>query len=272
MGKPKYLGFKNQSLYYGDYEVTSYLGKGKYEVTFYNGYTTIAMSKEIRNGNIKNKNHPHIYGIGYIGEGIYKCSFVDTDGKHNTPEYEAWRGIIRRCYSEENKSYPVYGARGVVVSEDWHNFQVFAEWYTSQKAYYKRWHLDKDLVDYQSKLYSEEYCTLVPKEINSLFTGGFKTIVQAMENGKWKVQMQKGDKCSNGEKRQTFLGYYSTKEQALDVFFEEKAAIAENVAIKNKELLDKRVYLNLTNKEWVKNYVIYLSKQEENVCTKKHKY
>ena len=37
-----------------------------------------------------------------------------------------WNGVIIRCYDEESSSYPLYGGRGIKVSEEWRNsFDTF---------------------------------------------------------------------------------------------------------------------------------------------------
>ena len=40
-------------------------------------------------------------------------------GKSKSPEYEAWSGMIRRCYSLNREDYPRYGGRGITVCERW---------------------------------------------------------------------------------------------------------------------------------------------------------
>lgn len=53
--------------------------------------------------------------------------------KHNTkhgmtksPEYNAWRGIKRRCYDPKFKQYNDYGGRGIRMCDEWLNsFDIF---------------------------------------------------------------------------------------------------------------------------------------------------
>lgn len=43
-----------------------------------------------------------------------------------TPEYEAWRTMIARCYREEVRSYPYYGGKGIGVCPAWRDsFDAF---------------------------------------------------------------------------------------------------------------------------------------------------
>lgn len=42
-----------------------------------------------------------------------------THGLSNTSEYKIWRGMLRRCYNKNRKDYPLYGGRGIKVSDEW---------------------------------------------------------------------------------------------------------------------------------------------------------
>jgi hypothetical protein len=35
------------------------------------------------------------------------------------PEYAIWLGMKTRCYNQNNKDYPAYGGRGIVVCDAW---------------------------------------------------------------------------------------------------------------------------------------------------------
>lgn len=258
MTKHKYIGYKGASKNYGNFEVVSYQGEGRYKVVFpLTGHSTDVIPKHIKSGSIKDPLYPSVLGVGCIGVGVYTCSGED---RCKTLEYEVWRGVLRRCHDKKNKRYPIYGGRGVTIQSSWYNFQTFATWYTNKSCYGKGWDLDKDLVDYKALEYSENTCTLVPTAINSLFTGGFKSIVTFNKGkGKWIVQIQKGEECTNGNKKQSYLGGYTNKQEALDVYFKHKIAHVKQVASAYKEDLDSRVYNNLTNDQWIKDYIYHLS-------------
>ena len=52
--------------------------------------------------------------------------FVKTHGGTGTPEYEAWRHMVRRCENMKHPAYKYYGARGIHVCERWRDdFLVF---------------------------------------------------------------------------------------------------------------------------------------------------
>jgi len=40
-------------------------------------------------------------------------------GQSLTPEYRAWREMIRRCYNRNCDAYPSYGGRGIAVCQRW---------------------------------------------------------------------------------------------------------------------------------------------------------
>lgn len=45
--------------------------------------------------------------------------------KSKHPLYGAWAGMIGRCHNPHHTSYHQYGARGVVVTEEWREFENF---------------------------------------------------------------------------------------------------------------------------------------------------
>lgn len=240
-------------------EVVEHIRNGIFKVKFKDSPVFTASTKEFSNGKVKDRNLPVVYGVGFIGYGTY----IAKAGRSNhSPEYEVWRGMIRRCYDKSVSNYNRYGGKGITVCKEWHNFQNFAGWYTSQKMYGKSFHLDKDLLNMTSKEYSPKYCTLVPSCLNSLFTGGFKSIVYKRRE-KWVVQIQIGEKCANGKKRQSYFGEYEDREEALEVYFKNKIEHVINVANKEKDNLDNRVYDNLTDPLWIREYIILLAKEKQ---------
>jgi len=39
--------------------------------------------------------------------------------------YTSWSSMMQRCTNPHNKSYPLYGGRGIKVCERWHSFKNF---------------------------------------------------------------------------------------------------------------------------------------------------
>lgn len=126
------------------------------------GYCTISLDgfefeatfSQIKNGNVKNKLHPSVFGVGFIGHGSH-----DTwlDG-NITKKCQVWKGMLERCYDPKYQAKkPTYV--GCSVSEDWHNFQNFGEWFDNN--YIDGYQLDKDKITVGNKTYSESDCCFI---------------------------------------------------------------------------------------------------------------
>lgn len=50
-------------------------------------------------------------------------------GMSRTKLYRVYRAMRNRCYRTKDKSYAIYGGRGITVCDEWLNsFQVFYDW------------------------------------------------------------------------------------------------------------------------------------------------
>tara|TARA_Y100000310_G_scaffold227068_1_gene229276 strand:+ start:11719 stop:12606 length:888 start_codon:yes stop_codon:yes gene_type:complete len=131
------------------------------------GHSLILDRGNVDTKRFKVRDEPSVCGIGYLGYGEY---VTKVRGKR-TQSYEAWRGIIRRCYDPKSQKYGQYGGVGIQVSEDWKDFQKFSEWYYKNKVSNEvKYHVDKDILGHG--LYSPQSSLLVPHYINIAFTTG----------------------------------------------------------------------------------------------------
>jgi len=124
-------------------------------------YEETVSYSDLVDGKVKNLYHKSVYDHGYIGVGRHIVTFEGT----NTKKYITWKGILRRCYdSDLHRIQPTY--KDAMVCDEWHNFQVFGEWYDNQ---YKEdgWRLDKDLLSGNDKVYSPKTCVFIPKELSN---------------------------------------------------------------------------------------------------------
>lgn len=48
-----------------------------------------------------------------------------SHGKRYSREYSIWSDMIKRCSNRKSISYQWYGAKGIRVCEEWHDFSVF---------------------------------------------------------------------------------------------------------------------------------------------------
>jgi hypothetical protein len=127
------------------------------------GYERICSTTHIRNGNVRDRFKKVKFGVGFIGGDEHKSS---VKGK-TTKEYGIWVNMLRRCYSESSASrYPTYFGK-VKVCDDWHNFQLFAEWYKENLPKDgKNYDLDKDVINRSAKIYSPDTCSFVSHKEN----------------------------------------------------------------------------------------------------------
>ena len=215
------------------------------DVQFEDG--TIVTNREygdFKKGAIKNPNHASIYDIGYIGQGDYNY-------KENKDSYEAWRGMIRRCYDSQSLSKkPTY--IGCTVCEEWHSFQNFAEWYYDN--YYEipeqRMALDKDIICKGNKTYSPDTCVFVPQCINSLFTKrdtkrGASPIGVSYHKRINKYQSY----CNDGSGHEVYLGYYDTPDGAFEAYKQYKEQVIKDMAEEYKDLIPEVLYNAMLNYE-----------------------
>lgn len=135
-------------------------------VKFEDGFICNTQYDSFKKGITKNPFDKSVYGIGYMGAGKYK-SKIDSK---MTVQYDRWKHMLSRCYSDKYQvKQPTY--IGCSVSDEWLNFQNFAEWY--DKNYYEIdghiMDLDKDILCKGNKIYSSKTCVFAPSNINTLF-------------------------------------------------------------------------------------------------------
>jgi hypothetical protein len=61
--------------------------------------------------------------------GCFQKEKVTTHKETKTRLYRIRRGMINRCYRQENKDYLFYGGRGISICEEWKNsYEAFRDW------------------------------------------------------------------------------------------------------------------------------------------------
>lgn len=228
----------------GDCVVVDYQGTYKVKVAFLDsfGYETTVEMVQIRRGDVKNLYAKTNYGVGYIGEGCCKPYYKGIRDK----SYTAWNGALRRCYDLGYiEKYPTY--EGCSVEDYWHNLQNFSLWHKSQKFSSFDYHLDKDILVNNNKIYSESTCCLVPKEINLLLTNNFSArgdYPQGVTSNGANRFIAQSRKPVGGSR---YLGTYDTQEEAFFVYKTNKEIIVKDTAIKFRDRIDKNVFEALMN-------------------------
>tara|TARA_R110000787_G_scaffold34560_1_gene89387 strand:- start:260 stop:907 length:648 start_codon:yes stop_codon:yes gene_type:complete len=141
----------------GPVEVVKYISWREVVVIFINtGFVGSYHANKVLDGMIKDPFSPVVYAVGFFGVGPHKS---------RTKCYYVWKGMFWRCYSETfQKRQPTY--IGCSVSSEWHNYQVFAEWFYAN--YTKGLHLDKDIKVRGNRVYSPDLCLFVTQKENNL--------------------------------------------------------------------------------------------------------
>ena len=215
----------------------------------------------LTNGSFLSPWERSVAGVGYFGVGRFIAKGYRED--RHTKEYEDLNSMLKRCYVgvSSETSY-----KDVEVCKDWHNFQNFAEWFYSQKHCEDGFAVDKDLKVIGSRLYSPETCSLVPCEVNSLFTGSNENLKErnlpkgvhfCKDKTLYIAQIHKGELTKTGNKKQTYLGQFNSKVEALSAYKVAKEDHVKEVANRFKNVLDLQVYNNLMEFEvdvsqWIK--------------------
>lgn len=241
------LGKEFETKNFGKCFITDYKGNRDVTVMFYEPKAIVKCQLgALNDGLVKNPYYPSFYGVGYMGVGKYSGKDKEAYGR--------WTSILGRAYCEKyKKRFPAY--RDVTVCKEWHNFQNFAEWYYSQKFSTtkvvggRNYHLDKDLLQKGSKVYSPETCCFIPSEINNLIT------TNKSRRGKYPIGVcyHKTAKvfvaAINREKGTKNLGRFTNPTEAFNVYKKAKEAYIKEVAEIWKDRIDERVYQALLKYE-----------------------
>lgn len=156
-----------------------------------------------------------------------------------------WNNLQVRCL----KGGSVQTARKTYAGcrHTFKDFQDFAEWCQTQVGYAQGFQLDKDIANKGNKLYSKETCFFIPKELNILFTlrplyrGTLPIGVHLKKkSGRYGATLNKRGKL-------TYLGYYSTPEEAFLVYKHEKEKLIKEMANEYRSVIDPRAYECLMN-------------------------
>lgn len=195
------------------------------------GYETKTRMDNLKLGKVKDYLHPSIYGKGVLGGGF-------KQSESQSYSFQLWKNMLKRCYSEASfKKSPSY--EQCLTSETFNDYQQFKTWCNSQLGFGNTgWELDKDILVKGNKVYSEDTCCFVPKEINLLLVkhdkgrGDYLLGVDYHKNRK-----QFRARCSDKH-----LGWFNTELEAFRAYKQAKEAYIKEVANKWKDQIDPKVY------------------------------
>ena len=134
--------------------------------------------------------------------------------KTSHPLYNTWRSMKNRCHNPANPSYKWYGAKGVVVCDEWKNdFWMFVHHMGEKPS--PQHSLDRVDSDY---IYCPENCrwaTLAEQNNNTTKVANATGITWIERLNKWKAQI----KINNKNKH---LGVFETQEEASQAYQQAK--------------------------------------------------
>ena len=227
-----------------DFKILKYNDAYNVDVQFLKtGYEMVARLNHIKSGKVRDPYSPSVFGVGIVG-----TKYSISEGGVETKEYVLWKGMLRRCYSDNfKKRYPTY--EYCKVSENFKYYEYFYEWCNKQIGFNNGgWHLDKDLLVKGNKVYSESTCVFLPAEINSLLVKSDKIRGKHPIGVSWnkrdevfvaKVKKSKG--------KSEYLGYFNTEIEAFNAYKTAKESFVKEQAEKWKGEIDGRAYEALMN-------------------------
>lgn len=195
------------------------------------------MTKTYDTANLDSNPKMLMYGVGFNSGGRYST----REGGKYTIACQTWRDMFRRCYCAKTQArQPTY--KDCSIADDWHDFQVFAEWHETHDYSALGYDLDKDLLFKGNKKYSKETCCFVPRALNSLLTNR-KAARGDLPQG---VCFHKGTGRFaasiriNGKRKH--LGLFDCPNEAYKSYKAAKEAYVRVSAIEWKGLIDEKVF------------------------------
>ena len=183
-----------------------------------------------------------IYGVGYNS----RRSFKTTKNGKSTKAYSSWNHMIERCYSvKKHKERPTY--IGCTVHSHWHDFQNFAEWYYAQDYCDEGYHLDKDLLFPNNKVYSPDFCCLVPNEINNLIIEYSSNMGENLRGAIWDKSVGKYISRITIDGKGKRLGTFDCAQEAHQAYKVAKELYVKEKALQWRDRIAPNVFNALMN-------------------------
>lgn len=228
----------------GYYQITLANSTDRMRAVFLQTNTVLTVdARQVDTGGVVDPYYPTVCGVGYLGE----YSTLDKDG-NTTKEYTAWRCMLERCYG--NKELEAY--KYCIVSEEFHNASYFKDWYNKQYgAHREDFHLDKDILSGDCKVYAEDTCVLVPQEVNSFFVKhNNKKVKSNLSTGvvyNPKNTSRPFTAMYSGHGGEKHMSYHDNEWSAFIAYKQAKENRAKELAEKWRGQIDDRVYEKLIN-------------------------
>ena len=235
-----------KSLNSGDFKILKYNDSKNVEIRFsQTGYKTTVPLGNIKNGYVKDPYLPSVYGVGVVG-----TKYPSKVSGVITKEYKLWAHMLERCYSDIcQKKKPTY--EGCEISDKLKSYEYFYEWCNKQIGFgVKGFQLDKDLLIKGNKVYSEDSCVFIPKEINILLTKSTASRGEYLIGVSWhKTHKAFVARVGKNKGKPEWLGSFNTELEAFNAYKVAKEAFVKEQANKWRGKIDVRAYNALMNYE-----------------------
>lgn len=179
------------------------------------------------------------------GVGINDRSVAATLNGKPKKEYTLWHSMLKRCYFEPYlEKRPTYV--GCSVSDTFLYYHLFYNWCQTQVGFEKEgYQLDKDLLIKGNKLYSEDTCVFIPRDLNNLLTKA-NSIRGLLPIGVRKKRSKFRADCSINNTR-IYIGTFDTPDLAFQAYKTFKETHIKELAELYKDSIDPRAYTALIN-------------------------
>ena len=235
-----------KSLNSGNFKILKYNNKKNVEIRFLKtGFEAVVELGSIRNGYVKGCYSPSVHGVGVSG-----TKYPIRVNGILTKEYELWRSMLKRCYSDSfKKKYPTY--EGCQVSDNFKSYEYFYEWCNKQIGFgVDGFELDKDLLVKGNKVYSESACVFIHKDINLLLTKSTASRGKHLIGVSWHDKGKAFEaRVSKSKGKREWLGYFNTELEAFKAYKVAKESFVKEQAEKWKSQIDERAYKALMEYE-----------------------
>ena len=246
----KWNGLVFDTKHFGEVVVEDYISCDQVVVRFKDtGNITTVTSSQLKGGRVKDTSVPTVCGVG-VTNGVR----TQVDGKI-LREYAYWKHMLIRCYDKNFKiKNPTY--LYCEASENFKDYSYFFDWCKTQKGFnVLGWQLDKDILSKGVKLYSEDTCCFVPREINQVFCKANKTrgkclIGVSKVNGRYLAQVS----VFGVNKK---LGCFDTELEAFAAYKQAKEVYIKQLA----EKFDAKIVTGEKNNEFLSNPTLNLTEK-----------
>lgn len=216
--------------------VISYLNNKNVTIKFDSGVIQVTQGGNLKRGSFRDPMRPSLHGVGILGTENFSCL---------EQSYVTWNNMIRRVYSPKpGVEYEAY--KDCTVAEDWLFLPNFRKWFNEQ-VYEQGYHLDKDLLFKNNKIYSPSTCIFIPQELNKFLTSRTSKRGKYPIGVSYKTSNSKWDAKLSIDSKSKYLGLFDSPEEAFEAYKIAKEGEAKRLAEVWNGKVDSKVLEALLN-------------------------